>query len=295
MAFGELFAAPSSYGDALKTEDLSTALRTVSSFGGLCTIHAEEVRDGQDSDLHAHNALRSPHGESRAVQWIRNLNTRSCRLHFCHMSSQMSITNAGDSTVEVSPHHLLLSLGDFDPVDTRGKVNPPLRGSSERRKLITTWDRIDVLASDHAPHTLDEKELPFESAPSGVPGVETMVPLMLQFCRERKIPMTSLMEKTSWKPAAILGIPRAGFLAGDRADFAIYGSAETVIRGDLLHSRAGWTPFEGRKAVFPDTVIMSGKVVFHEGSFFRGNPSWIPGRGYIGPAPIKNGADTAQP
>lgn len=295
MAFGELFAAPSSYGDALKTEDLSTALRTVSSFGGLCTIHAEEVRDGQDSDLHAHNALRSPHGESRAVQWIRNLNTRSCRLHLCHMSSQMSITSAGDSTVEVTPHHLLLSVGDFDPLDARGKVNPPLRPSDQRRKLIMTWDRIDVLASDHAPHTLDEKELPFESAPSGVPGVETMVPLMLQFCRERKIPMTSLMEKTSWKPAAILGIPRAGFLAGDRADFAIYGSAETVIRGDLLHSRAGWTPFEGRKAVFPDTVIMGGKVVFHEGSFSRGNPSWIPGRGYIGPAPIKNGADTAQP
>lgn len=295
MAFGELFAAPSSYGDALSAGDLSTALGIISSLGGLCTIHAEEVRDGQDSDLHAHNAIRSPGGESRAVQWIRSLNTSSCRLHFCHMSSGMSIMNAGDSTVEVTPHHLLLSLEDCDPLDARGKVNPPLRPAGQQRTLVSAWDRIDVLASDHAPHTLHEKELPFESAPSGIPGVETMVPLMLQFCRERKIPMTSLMEKTSWKPADILGIPRAGFLSGDRADFAIYGRAKTVIKGDLLHSRAGWTPFEGRNAVFPDTVIMGGKVVFHEGTFFRGNPSWIPGRGYIGPTPIKNGADTAQP
>ncbi len=295
MAFGELFAASSSYGDALNAGALSTALGIISSLGGLCTIHAEEVRNGQDSDLRTHNTIRSPRGESHAVQWIKNLNTHSCRLHFCHLSSRMSIMNAGDSSVEVTPHHLLLSLEDCDPLDARGKVNPPLRTDDERRKLISAWDRIDVLASDHAPHTRNEKDLPFESAPSGIPGVETMVPLMLQFCRERKIPMTSLMEKTSWKPADILGIPRAGFLVGERADFAIFGRIGTAIQGDLLHSRASWTPFEGRKAVFPDTVIMDGKVVFHEGTFFRGNPSWIPGRGYIGRAPIKNGADTAQP
>ncbi len=295
MAFGELFAAPSSYGDALNPGELAEVLGSVASIGGLCTIHAEEVMAGLDSDLSVHNALRSPAGESRAVQWIRELNSSSCRLHFCHMSTLDSVTNTGDSTFEVTPHHLFLSLEDFDPLDARGKVNPPLRSEVERRKILSAWERIDVLASDHAPHTLKEKNVPFETAPPGIPGVETMVPLALMFCRERKIPVTSLIEKTSWKPSDILGIPRPGFSAGNRADFALYGRTASPVRADQLHSRAGWTPFEGMKAIFPDTVIMGGKVVFHKGVFTHGNPSWIPGRGYIGPAPINNGADTAQP
>jgi len=295
MAFGELFAAPSSYGDALQPGELSTALETVASLGGLCTIHAEEVGTGPDQDLYTHNALRSPLGECRAVRWVRGLNSHGCRLHFCHMSSALSVMNSGDSTVEVTPHHLFLPLEDCDRSDARGKVNPPLRPDAERRDLVSVWDRIDVLASDHAPHTLADKKLPFDAAPSGIPGVETMVPLALLFCKERKIPLTSLIEKTSWRPAEILGIPRAGFTVGDRADFAIYGSQETAIQAEMLHSRANWTPFEGKRAVFPTTVIMGGNVVFCEGDFFRCNPTWFPGRGFIGPAPIKNGADTAQP
>ncbi len=295
MAVGELFAAESSYGECLAPGDLRTALAAVASLGGLCTLHAEEVSAGPDLDLPSHHALRSPEGECRAVLWIRGLNTRSCRLHFCHMSSAFSVMNAGDSTVEVTPHHLFLSLDDFDPCDARGKVNPPLRPEAERKNLLSIWDRIDVLASDHAPHTIAEKDLPFENAPSGIPGVETMVPLALAFCRERHIPLTSLMEKTSWKPADILGIPRAGFSVGDRADFAIYGSQETVISADMLHSKVQWTPFEGKKAILPEKVVMGGKVVYCKGVFSPGNPAWFPGRGFIGRAPMKNGADRAQP
>jgi dihydroorotase len=295
MAFGELFAAPSSYGECLQPGDLCAALETVGSLGGLCTIHAEEVGSMPDRDLPSHHAARSPRGECRAVRWVRELNTHACRLHFCHMSSAESVLNAGDSTVEVTPHHLFTSLEEFDPSDARGKVNPPLRPDAVRRDLLSVWDRIDVLASDHAPHTPAEKDQSFESAPSGIPGVETMVPLALAFCRERKIPITSLMEKTSWRPAEILGIPRAGFFVGDRADFAVYPGEDVVIRAEMLHSRASWTPFEGKRAVFPGTVIMGGRVVCREGTFFPGDPSWFPGRGFIGPAPIKNGADTAQP
>lgn len=295
MAFGELFAAPSSFGDALEPADLARALRTAASLGGLCTIHAEEVGQGPDCDLPSHHANRSPAGECRAVRWVRETNSCACRLHFCHLSSASSVMNAPDSTVEVTPHHLFLPLEDLDPSDARGKVNPPLRPDGVRRELLSAWDRIDVLASDHAPHTPAEKGLSFDAAPSGIPGVETMVPLALSYCRKRKIPVTSLIEKTSWNPADILGIPRAGFAPGDRADYAIYGSEEVVIRAEMLHSRAGWTPFEGRRAIFPETVIMGGDVVYRGGCFHPGSPRWFAGRGFIGPAQTKNGADTARP
>lgn len=295
MAFGELFAAPSSYGERLSPADLGDALGRVAAVGGLCTIHAEEVHPGPDRDLLSHHGTRPPHGESGAVSWVGALNTRGCRTHFCHLSCAESVIRAGASTVEVTPHHLFCAIEEGDPTDARLKVNPPLRPDSIRKGLLSVWERIDVLASDHAPHTLAEKCQPFGEAPPGIPGVETMVPLVLAYCRQQKIPLTSLMEKASWKPAEILGIPRAGFSVGDRADFAVYPKEETTVCADMLHSRAGWTPFEGKSAIFPVTVIMGGSVVYSSGHFLPGRPSWYPGRGFIDPAPIKNGADTAQP
>lgn len=295
MAFGEIFAAASSYAEGLSYADLGNVLGTVSSLGGLCTIHAEEAGVGPDTDLDSHHALRPPEGEAVSVQRVRDLNTRGCRLHFCHLSCAESVSNAGNSTVEAAPHHLFLSLEEFDPPDARGKVNPPLRPDAVRRRLVSVWDRIDVLASDHAPHTLAEKEQPFWNAPSGIPGVETMVPLALAFCRERKIPLASLIEKTSVRPCGILGIPRAGFQAGDRADFGIFPPGDVAIDADMLHSRAGWTPYEGKRAAFPVTVIMGGEVVFSEDTFTLGHPSWFPGRGFIGEELPRNSADTAQP
>ncbi len=295
MAFGEIFAAASSYAEGLTVAELGDVLSTVSSLGGLCTIHAEEPGAGPDTDLTSHHALRPPEGEAASVRRVRDLNDRGCRLHFCHMSCAESVSNAGNSTVEATPHHLFLSLEEFDPSDTRGKVNPPIRPEAVRRRLVSLWDRIDVLASDHAPHTLAEKRQPFDNAPSGVPGVETMVPLALTFCREKKIPLASLIEKTSQMPCEILGIPRAGFQVGDRADFGVYPQGDVTIDADMLHSRAAWTPFEGKRAAFPVTVIMGGEVVFSDGTFSPGHPVWFPGRGFIGEEPPRNNADTAQP
>lgn len=197
--------------------------------------------------------------------------------------------------MEVAPHHLFLSLGMFDPGDPRGKVNPPLRPESEVKQLWSRWDRIHAIASDHAPHTGEEKALDFNAAPSGIPGVETMVPLLVARCRERKIPLSSLMEKTSWGPSGILGISRAGFAVGERADFALYPGDARKIQAEDLHSKAGWTPFEGMDAVFPDLVVMGGRVAYRLGDFPPASPRWIPGRGYIGTGQMENGADTAQP
>jgi len=282
MAFGETFFAPSSYGDAIGDAALSRALGRIHALDALATIHAETVEDGEDTDLVSHDRVRSPEGELGAVQAVSRLNTGGCRLHFCHLSTKRSIEAAWGS-VEVTPHHLFLSVDDFAATDPSGKVNPPLRTEKERKQLWGTWEKIDVIASDHAPHTRKEKGQAFSTAPSGICGVETMVPLLLARVIDGKIPVQSVMEKTSYTPAEILGIPRAGFRVGDRADFALYPKIPTPVLPEMLHSKCGWTPFEGHLALFPETVIRQGKVVYQDGEFFKEEPLWFSGRGYTEP------------
>ncbi len=280
MAFGEIFAAPSSYGDGISGEALTMALRAIGTFGSLATIHAEEVGTGIPDNLESHNRIRSPSGEMRTVRTITNSHGTENRIHFCHLSTAESVAAAGRNTVEVTPHHLFLSIEQSVPDDPLRKVNPPVRHEQERKKLWNSWDRIDAIASDHAPHTIREKGVLFGQAPSGIPGVETMLPLLFSEYLRGRIQLLSLIEKTSWRPAEILGIPRAGFLPGERADFAIFGDSPVPVRADDLHSKAGWTPYEGFPAVFPDLVILRGAPAYWEGEFLETTPCWYPGRGY---------------
>jgi dihydroorotase len=280
MAFGEVFFAPSSYGEAVSPQDLVTAFDQIHSFGGLATIHAEEVIPGPDPTLESHTQVRSPGGEARAVRAVLYVNTAGCRLHFCHLSTGASV-DAALGSVEATPHHLFLSYETFGVTDACAKVNPPLRSERERKELLSRWKQIDVVASDHAPHTRTEKQQPFSDAPSGVPGVETLLPLLLAAVLEKTISLPEVIAKTSTNPAAVLGIPAAGFAPGCRGDFALFPKQAVRIDPDNLHSRCGWTPFEGRPGVFPSRVIMDGTVVYDEGEFFRSNPSWIPGKGYF--------------
>jgi len=280
MAFGEIFFAPSSYGEALGKQDLGIALRRIRALGGLATIHAEGVRKGEDTSLATHDALRSPQQELEAVHAVQNANTDSCRLHFCHLSTVAAL-EAVRGTAEVTPHHLFLSRENSNDTNTRFKVNPPVRSERERKNLLAAWNRIDIIASDHAPHTRQEKGLPFSQAPSGVPGVETMVPLLMSQMLEKKIPLEDIIRKTAIAPATLIGIPPAGFSPGDRADFALYPPSPEKIIPERLHSKCGWTPFEGFRAVFPETVIMGGSVVYRNGEFSQGAPSWYTGKGYL--------------
>ena len=282
MAFGETFVAPSSYGDAITKEELTAALREIHSCGAMATIHAEEIGSGRDDSLPAHEHIRSAEGELRAVRAVQECNTEGCRLHFCHLSSPASIAEARGS-VEMTPHHLFLSVERFRPDDTLGKVNPPLRSERERKELWTQWQRIDVIASDHAPHTLPEKKVPFPEAPSGIPGVETMVPLLMAEVLKRRITLQDVIAKTSTQPATLLGILPAGFAPGDRADFALYPKAAVPVDPDLLHSRCGFSPFEGLPAVFPTRVILGGTIVCDNGEFISGQPLWFAGKGYYPP------------
>ncbi len=290
FAFGETFAGPSSYGEAVSSEVLVQAMNQVARWDGLMTIHAEQVTEGQDRTLAEHDHLRPVSGEVQAIQDVLSLNSPGCNLHFCHLSSADAIRAIPDgfASREVTPHHLFLSYESCDPEDAHGKVNPPLRSEKVRRELFSCWDLIDIIGSDHAPHTRAEKGQEFLLAPSGIPGVETMIPLLMGWVHEKKISIADVIAKTSVRPSEILGITKAGFSPGDRADFALYPDTLTRISADTLHSTAGWTPYEGMTAVFPEQTILGGTVVFDSGDFFRPDLSddysgvrlWVPGRGY---------------
>jgi len=295
LVFGETFAGPSSYGDAVTHEVLESAMTQVAGLGGLMTIHAEEVHPGDDATLIAHDTLRPVSGERDAVQKTIDLNKTGCHLHFCHLSSEQAIHAAAGSgaTIEVTPHHLFLSTDRFDDADPFGKVNPPLRTEEERRKLVSCWSMIDIIASDHAPHTRSDKSEPFRQAPSGIPGLETMIPLLMGWIHEKRIPLTDLIEKTVTKPAQVLGIRPSGYAPGSRGDFALYPQNLQTIEISQLHSRAEWSPYDGMKAVFPDITVLGGEIVHRSGEFFsRGDTHqaqgeyWIPGRGYTSGEPI---------
>jgi dihydroorotase len=282
LAFGETFAAPSSYGDAVALADLRSLMDRIAALGALMTVHAEEILPGTDDSLAAHDRLRPAFGEQEMVETIGRMRPQDLSLHFCHLSSAASI-DAARGSVEVTPHHLFLSRERFGLTDARGKVNPPLRTEQERKNLWSRWDRIDVIASDHAPHTVAEKSGDYSTAPSGIPGVETLMPLLVAEAYRGTITLASLLEKTIFAPARILGIGAPGFRKGCRADFALYPKEASLIRGDLLHSKAGWTPYEGLEAAFPATVIVDGHIALQKGEYAFQRGAWIPGHGYICP------------
>jgi dihydroorotase len=280
-AFGETFLAPSTHGEELADPVFEGLCAQIGALGALATIHAEDVVTGPADSLSSHDARRPPEGEVQAIRRTREHAGR-CRLHFCHVTTREAVQAAAPWTKEVTPHHLFLSREQFDDEDGRGKVNPPLRTEHARAALWTAWDSIDVIASDHAPHTLREKSAEFSSAPAGFPGVETMLPLLMAKVEEGRISLHSVVEKTSRVPAALLGIPPAGFTVGDRADFSLFPRTARRIEEEDLHSRAGWSPFAGLHGIFPARVIMAGVQVYTNREFFPARPRWFAGMGYKG-------------
>lgn len=282
LAFGEMFAAPSSYGSALTPEVIRSALAVLASQGSLTTVHAEEVKPGVVYTLAEHAASRPIVSEAATVDLVNALAPANAKLHYCHMSGTASIAHVmmrQGNTCEVAPHHLFLSWEEHDCADTRFRMNPPLRTKVERMDLWRMFDTIPVIASDHAPHTIPEKAQDFASAPSGVPGVETMLPLLMNAVLEGKISLDAVIAKTVTNPCRIFGVAAPAITVGSRADLAVYADRPEPIRADNLHSKCGWTPYEGMPGLFPQTTIVGGTAVWHNDEFTRGRKCWLAGKG----------------
>ena len=282
LAFGEMFAAPSSYGSALTPEVIRSALTTLARQGVLTTVHAEEVKPGEVHTLAGHAASRPVSGEAATVDLVNSLAPAGARLHYCHMSGTASIARVmmrQGNTFEVAPHHLFLSWEEHDCADTRFRMNPPLRTKAERMDLWRMFAAIPVIASDHAPHTIPEKAQDFASAPSGVPGVETMLPLLMHEVWSGRVSLASVLEKTVTNPYRIFGLAAPAVAVGSRADLAVYADVPVKISAENLHSKCGWTPYEGMDGLFPETTVVGGTAVWHRGEFARGRTLWFAGSG----------------
>nr|QNO46207.1 dihydroorotase [Methanosarcinales archaeon ANME-2c ERB4] len=302
-AFGEIFMAD---GDLSVSEsELADLLKSIAELGGVASIHAE------NGELCSHfteelRRIRRPEIYSRArpniceaiaVERVLEMQEElpiPVRIHICHLSTREGVgvvrrmkygKKEAGFTCEVAPHHLFLDHKDWARLGTFGKMNPPLR----KRCMQHLWNglndgTIDIIASDHAPHTDDEKRADIWDAPAGVPGVETMLPLMLNAVKQNLIPLARVIEAMSAKPAQIFGLDDKGQIReGYDADLVLVDTSNIrEITVDQLHSKAGWTPFEGRKGIFPELVLSRGEVVYDgEIAGKKGRGKFLRGKGYV--------------
>ncbi|QLD85557.1 dihydroorotase [Natronomonas halophila] len=282
-ALGEVFLADSTGDMGIDVDLFEEALERAADAGVTVTVHAEDAdlfeeaaKEREDAD--AWSAYRTAEAEATAVERACETATEvGVDAHIAHTSTPEGVDIAAEAgmTCEVTPHHLFLSRDDLDELGTLGRMNPPLR-SEERREAV--FERladgtVDIVATDHAPHTRDEKDASIWDAPSGVPGVETALPLLLEEAREGTLSYERVRDVTAANAAEIFDLPSKGRIEEGRdADLVLVDPEASVsIRGGKLHSKCGWTPFDGRDAVFPELTMVRGTVVYHDGEFAEGN------------------------
>jgi dihydroorotase len=196
------------------------------------------------------------------------------RVHVLHISTAEEIEflqGAKDvATCEATPHHLTLNSEDYARLGTKLQMNPPVRALQHREAIWrgVAQGIIDVLGSDHAPHTLDEKARPYPESPSGMTGVQTFVPIMLDHVAAGRLTLQRFVDLSSAGPARIFGIACKGRIAaGYDADFTIVDlKRRATIRDSWIASRAGWTPYDGKQVTgWPVGTIVRGIRVMWEG------------------------------
>src|SRR5213592_4743384 len=213
-----------------------------------------------------HAEARPKEAETSALALLAQVRGNA-RIHVAHVTSREGLDSLpSGASCEASPLHLFLDTSRT--LGTQGKVNPPLRSPADREAL---WDafrngRIDAVASDHAPHTLEEKEAAFDEAPAGAPGVATSFPLLIRRYRAGDLDLGRVVAAMASRPAEILGVPKGAIEVGRDADLiAVDPRRVDTIRAKRLRYKCGWTPFEGMEGCFPTAVYLRGEAVVEDG------------------------------
>lgn len=238
---------------------------------------------GEDIPIEKHPLIRSEQAcflsSSRAIRLAK---ATGARLHVFHLSTAIETQLFSNDkplsekkiTAEVCVHHLWFSEDDYKQKGTLIKWNPAVKKSSDREALwkALNEDKIDVLATDHAPHTLEEKQNPYTKAPSGGPLVQHAYPALLSAVNQGKISLEKLVEKACHNPAILFKIQNRGFLReGYFADLVLVNLDKEfkVIKEDLLY-QCGWSPFEG--TTFSATIektFVNGNLVYDNGKIIE--------------------------
>lgn len=272
----------SSTGSLLVADDENVA-RVLRSGSRRVTVHSEDdFRLQERAALVAAGADVSMHPEWRdvetAVRSTRRLlalaHKHGRRIHVLHVTTAEEMALLAQhkdiATVEVLPQHLTLAAPEcYQKLGTLAQMNPPIREARHRDALWAALNSgvVDCIGSDHAPHTLEEKAKPYPRSPSGLTGVQTTVPVMLNHVAEGRLSLARLVDMLNAGPARIFGIAGKGRMAlGYDGDFTIVDlKAKRTITNDWIASRTGWTAFDGMNVTgWPTATIIRGNVVMRD-------------------------------
>ncbi|WP_338781836.1 dihydroorotase [Metabacillus sp. FJAT-52054] len=239
-------------------------------------INKGSVHEGVFSEKHQINGIPSVCESVHIARDILLAEAAGCHYHVCHISTKESVRTVRDAkraginvTAEVTPHHLILCDEDIPGLDPNFKMNPPLRGREDREALIEGLldGTIDFIATDHAPHTLEEKAEGMKLAPFGITGLETAFPLL--YTNLVKTGMATLQQLLNWLtilPSKTFGLPYGTLKEGGPADLVMINiSDERQIDPETFVSKGKNTPFAGWSCTgWPVLTIANGNVVFDE-------------------------------
>ncbi len=275
----------------LLVEDDETLGRILSVIGRRAAFHAEDeyrlrARRGLrvPGDPHSHPVWRDAEAAFLATRRLVALaHAHGARIHILHVSTAEEMVWLKDhkdvATVEVTPNHLTLIAPDcYDRLGAYAQMNPPMR---DRRHADALWRGIvdgtaDVFGSDHAPHSRAEKDKAYPDTPSGMPGVQTLVPVLLDHVNAGRMSLARFVDMTSHGPKRLFGLARKGRLAvGYDADMTIVDMRRReTITNAWIASKCGWTPYDGMTVQgWPVGTVVRGETVMWEAEIVA------PGRG----------------
>ena len=283
----------SSTGSLLVSED-DDLRKVLSEVSKRCPIHAEdEPRNRERKALisdhphpREHPFLRDAESAKIATQRILRISQETGRpVHILHVSTadeppliaEAKAAGLG-TTAEVTPQHLYFAAPDcYDRLGTLVQMNPPIRSAEHREGLWKALDAgvFDVFGSDHAPHTLEEKALPYPKSPSGMPGVQTMLNVLLTFVSQGRLSASKLVAMACESPARLYNIQGKGQLkVGFDADITLVDpKRKAVFERAMVQSKCGWSPYEGETLTgWVEHVVLAGEMVVRNGELV-GSPA----------------------
>ena len=232
------------------------------------------AKDGADPKYHPiwRDEQTALQATQRLISIARETGAKVQVLHVTTAEEMKFLAEHKDvATVEILPQHLTFTADDYEELGTRIQMNPPIRDKRHRPELWKAVRQgvVDVMGSDHAPHTSEEKSKTYPESPSGMPGLQTTVPLMLDHVANGQLSLERMVDLLAYGPAKAYGMKKRGRIAvGYYGSFTIVDlNATTEVRDDAMHYKCGWTPYHGRtfKGKVTHTVVR-GQIAYTDGA-----------------------------
>ena len=257
--------------------------KVISNSDRIVSIHSEDeeilkmrVKFKKKGNVHSHPEWRNVECAMSSTRRVVKIAERyNKKIHVLHVTTKEEVDflamHKKNVTFETTPQHLTLYAPDcYDKLGTYAQMNPPIRSKEHYDRLWTAIKNniVDVLGSDHAPHSKENKDKEYPNTPSGMPGVQTIFPVMLNHVNNGKLSLNQLITLMCENPCKIFGIKDKGFIKeGFDADLTIVDMyKEQIIKDEMMASKCGWTPFHNYKVKgFPIGTIVNGNLVMSEG------------------------------